>query len=372
MQRGYIFRHRNGWYLRFYEALVVNGHPARKQSCKKLATFGDDYPNRRSVLLLAEKILAPLNTGQLQPESAMRVTDFIEHHYLPHVQATLRASTYKDYRKDVFEKHLKSRLGDLRLRDFRTVHGQKILASISGVGHKTLLRVKSFLSGAFKHAKRQGILDGENPMRDASVPGRPAKFKGEVYSIDEIEHMLVVLPEPSRTIIAVAALTGLRLSELRGLRWRDYDGETLTVSRSVWRTHVQPTKTEASADTVPVLPLLQRVFKVHRTKVKDSSPEAYVFAGERRGAPLNLANLAARVIKPTLEKADVSRNWKGWHAFRRGLASTLYSLGVPPKTIQAIMRHADIGTTLGYYIQTPTEETRDAISKIEEMFPFGL
>ncbi len=36
------------------------------------------------------------------------------------------------------------------------------------------------------------------------------------------------------------------------------------------------------------------------------------------------------------------------------------------------MRHSDIGTTLEYYVQTPDEETREAIEKIEECFPFGL
>jgi integrase len=95
-------------------------------------------------------------------------------------------------------------------------------------------------------------------------------------------------------------------------------------------------------------------------------------AGEHRGQPLNLANLEARVIKPALAKSELKLTWKGWHAFRRGLASNLYGMGVQPKVIQAIMRHSDIGITLGYYVQTPTEETRAAIEKIEEMFPFGL
>lgn len=381
MQRGYIFRHRKYWYLRFYDSVIVNGEPRRKQSCRKLAPISDDYPTKRSVLLLAEKILQPLNTGQVQPESSMTVQKFIEDVYLPSVKKELRASTYKDYRKDVFEKHLKKRLGDIRLRDFRTVNGQRILSDIananSDVGHKTLQRIKSFLSGTFKHAKRQGILDGENPIRDVSVSGRPVKFKGEVYSISEIERMLISLSEPARTVIGLAALTGLRLSEIRGLRWSDFDGENLKVSRSIWRTHVQAPKTDASEETVPVLPLLQRALEKHRARVK-ASGDGYIFAGERRGAPLNLANLARRVIIPALQKHHEKYpdfpeiRWKGWHAFRRGLASNLYELGVQPKVIQAILRHSDIGTTLEYYVQVPNEETRGAIEKIEECFPFGL
>jgi hypothetical protein len=65
---------------------------------------------------------------------------------------------------------VKHRLVELRLRDFRTVHGQRIIAGISKdnpeLSHKTLLRIKSFPSGVFRHAKTEGIVDYENPMRD--------------------------------------------------------------------------------------------------------------------------------------------------------------------------------------------------------------
>jgi hypothetical protein len=55
----------------------------------------------------------------------------------------------------------------------------------------------------------------------------------------------------------------------------------------------------------------------------------FIFAGERKGKPLNLENLAQRIMSPAL-----TDGWKGWHGFRRGLGSNLYNLGVPPKVIQ--------------------------------------
>jgi integrase len=144
----------------------------------------------------------------------------------------------------------------------------------------------------------------------------------------------------------------------------------LHVKRTVWRTTVGPTKTEDSEGVVPVLPLLQKVLEKHRNGAAD---DAYIFAGERRGAPLNLANLARRVIVPAFKKNPQHKlEWHGWHAFRRGLASNLYELGVQPKVIQAILRHGDIGTTLAYYVQTPAEESREALRQIEDAFPFGL
>jgi len=372
MQRGRIYQHNGSWCLQFYDDILTDGKPTRKRRFAKLAPVSKEYPTKRSVLLLAEKHLAPVNSGQLQPESAILLADYIEDIYLPAAEKRLRNSTIWDY-KHIFYQHLKSRLGDLRLRDFRTVHGQRIMHSIEGVGHARLLRIKAVLSAVFTHAIRMGLLDGTNPIHAVSVPGKPTKFRGEIYSLDEIEGLLVATSGIARVVIAVAALTGLRLSELRGLRWGDFDGENLHVKRAVWRTHVGPTKTEDSEGLVPVLPLLQKVLEKHRV---DASETSYIFAG-KRGAPLNLHNLAAKVVKPAIKKwnegsPNSTLKWKGWHAFRRGLASNLYSLGVQPKVIAAILRHSDIGTTLQYYVQTPTEESREALRQIEDMFPFGL
>jgi hypothetical protein len=38
--------------------------------------------------------------------------------------------------------------------------------------------------------------------------------------------------------------------------------------------------------------------------------------------------------------------WRGWHAARRGLRTNLYRLGIPEKTIQAILRHLNLGAAV--------------------------
>jgi integrase len=65
------------------------------------------------------------------------------------------------------------------------------------------------------------------------------------------------------------------------------------------------------------------------------------------GRPLDLRNLANRVIRPPLKSKNIP--WCGWHGFRRGLATTLYELGEDAKTRQAILRHAHIKVTEDYY-----------------------
>jgi integrase len=377
MQRGQIYKKSGAWMLRYYD--LTAGGKVRK--AKKLAPISPDYPTKTSVIGLAEKVLGPLNSGQVQPESSKPVKDFIKDYYLPHCKAELRPSTYTDY-STVFNTYLKDRLGDTRLRDFRTVHAQRLLREIPGIGHTSLLRIKSFLSGTFKHARRIGFLDTPNPIVDVSVPGKPKKFKGETYTMEEIQYLIEIMAKydmQAMAVISTAAFAGLRSAELRGLKWSDYDGQTLMIRRSVWRTHVGATKTESSEGSVPVLPVLKKVLDAHRvqSKVKD---DGYIFRGERLGRPLNLANLVRRVIVPSLVKERekivaeqdgtvinaVVPQFKGFHAFRRSLASNLYSCGVSPKIIQAILRHSDIGTTLAYYVGVPDDEARKALQKIED------
>jgi integrase len=73
-----------------------------------------------------------------------------------------------------------------------------------------------------------------NPMRETLLPksGKPMESR-RAYALAEIQAMLKVLDEPERTVVLVAALTGLRMSEIRGLRWDDYDGDTIQVRHSV-------------------------------------------------------------------------------------------------------------------------------------------
>ena len=117
----------------------------------------------------------------------------------------------------------------------------------------TLAHIKAFLSGVFRYAKRQGVINSENPIRDVVLPkGKPAG-ETHAYSLEEIAQMLNALPEPASTIVAVAAFTGVRKGELRGFLWENYDGEQVLISQSFWRGHALEPKTSRSKAPVPVI-----------------------------------------------------------------------------------------------------------------------
>ncbi len=359
MQRGQIKRVGKCWLLRYWEPVVKNGQVTKRRVAKKLATYSDQYRTESSVRPLVEAILAPINARTARPESTDTVAHFLEHVYLPHCAETLRPSTVKGYR-DMW-KLVEPHLGLMRLRDFRTSDADRVLraAAISKArAHTTLRNVKSFLSGAFRFAKRTDAIS-ENPVRDAVVPRGKPKADRSAYTLDETAAMLKVLPEPARTVVLVAALTGLRLSELKGLRWEDFtDDETVRIERAVWNGKVSETKTLTSKAAVPVVHFLAAALAEHKAR---GAGTGFVFQGAT-GQPLRIENLFRRCA-PALAEAGIE--WRGWHPFRYGVGTLLHSLGTPDKVIQSILRHANVATTMQFYVKPVPEASRAAMRKLE-------
>jgi integrase len=199
-----------------------------------------------------------------------------------------------------------------------------------------------------------------NPVQGTQVEGRRTEPERYAYSLKEALAMVSALPRRAATVVAVAALTGLHEGEIRGLQWQDYDGESLNVSRSVWRTHVSNPKTESSEDRVPVIPSLQKILNEYR-KVVPNTPADWIFAGERKRSPLNLANLVRREMLPAFKNGA----WHGWHGFRRGLATRLHESGATVEIIQEILRHSDPAVTRDSYVVVQSSRTDKAMRRVD-------
>ncbi len=365
-QKGYVFHRYQSWFVRYCDDVKQpDGTIKRKLVCKKLpVAYGGEYRTKKSVAPFVKELLAPINSGLLNPQATMLVSDFVDTVYLPeYVEKKLRPASLKQYR-DVWNNHLKPRMGKLTLRVFRTVHGEQMLAKIAEqekLGRSSLRHCKAFLSGAFKQAKRLGIIDGLNPIQDVSIPKAPEPEETYAYPLSEVKAMLAILPEPARTVILCAAMSGLRKSEIRGLRWQDFDGKELTVRRSNWNGIENAPKTKKSRAPIPVVKQLGDALEAHRLRASIlAQPDLPIFQAGN-GKPLNLDNLARRVIAPVCK-------WHGWHAFRRGLATNLHALGIADKEIQAILRHSNVSVTQSLYIKSVSESQVSAMDALSEKF----
>jgi integrase len=258
-----------------------------------------------------------------------------------------------------------------RMCDMKLPIAQQMLDSVAQksphVSSGLLKHLKWLGVAIFNYAAQKGAFnsDAKNPFWEVSIPKTQHQTKPTRFAtLDDVVAMINILEEPSATVVATAAFSGLRKSELQALRWEDFDGDTLQVRRTAWRTTMvaETTKTEASRAPVPIIRILAKYLKAHR----DGFPADYIFTGPKTERPLDLHNLANRVIRPALAKAKIP--WCGWHGFRRGLATTLYELGEDAKTRQAILRHAHVKVTEDYYTKPVSARSRKAMDKVERVF----
>ena len=376
--------------IRFHEDRVVDGQVKRVRTQKSLASASEFKTERDVRAALADKIATILDTVNTQTGSeasaSMTVGEFITRRYFPRLEQRLtipagnelhiEPSTVNGYKyiwKTCVEE---SSIATIRLRDFTSRDGQRFLESLpQDLSHQTHLRIKNFLRGVFTWAIADGALVGVNPMvvtkaggstkkrdpKSLSVRERKIQASHEhAYTLEEVADMLDKLPEPARTVCAVAAFTGLTRSELRGLKWSDYDGESIHVQRKVWQSHIGAPKTEAREAGLYVIGLLRRILAKYKT-VYPPIGDGWIFRGEKMLRPLDLDNLSRRDIPQFINGA-----WFGWHAFRRGLGTRLNEAGVDDTDIQSILRHADVSTTQAYYILPNHQRAEAGLRKLDK------
>jgi integrase len=272
------------------------------------------------------------------------------------------------------------------LKNTRTYHVQGWLNQVGSrnLSRNTLKHVKSVVSAIFTLAKQQDYFQAENPARDTAIdPGAAEPQETYAYSLEEIQRILSLLPEPAATAFAIASFMGLRYGEIRGLLWENYRDGEMHISRSIWNGRVTDPKTRKGRAPVPVIRQLAERLELHRLRC--GNPQSGPIFTNVLGKPLALSSVAYRQIMPTLnrcERCGKSKSnhqnadheykrdsripeWHGWHAARRGLGSNLYRLGVPEIVIQRILRHANVSTTATYYIKTAAGDVHSAMEKLE-------
>lgn len=368
-QEGSIVRVRGWWVVRYREKVAVNGVLKRINRARRLTQVGQHCKTKAAARELAKNLLAAINDRAASPTRNVTLSEFVENVYLPHVKNYQRPSTYSGYRKMWFQ-YFEPRCRDEWMRDTKTCDVQLLLERIArehSISKTTLSHAKHFLSGVFRFAAQQDYLDAgrANPVKSAKIPAFAREgVEGEAYSLEEMNAMLRVLNDRCATVITVAAMTGLRKGELQGLTWEVYspaeDEESLgsiSVVRSIWCGQITDPKTTRSKAPVPVTS--QCAERLEAWRKACGSPTSGPIFQNSRGKPLDLDGLYRREMKDVLKLAGIA--WKGYHGFRRGLASNLNRLGLDDSVIQAILRHSSVAITQAAYIKTSRPDTVEAM-----------
>ena len=207
---------------------------------------------------------------------------------------------------------------------------------------------------------RRGLRTGSETRADRRQRGK-LKVGVHIPTPTEIGAIVAQLKGPRRPLLLTAILTGLRASELRGLRWEDIDLKRaiLHVRQRVDRYQkIGPLKSEAGERTVPLPPML--VNTLREWKLACPKSELDLAFPNQRGNPHVLTDIISRSFHPAQIAAGVVNargraKYGGLHALRHFYASWCINrrvdggLELPLKLVQARLGHASIQMTADRY-----------------------
>jgi integrase len=263
-----------------------------------------------------------------------------------------------------------------------------------GLSPKTIRNVTTFLHSAFAFGVERGWCT-TNPVTRAA---RPRRRRGDAspdlrfLSVEQIESVLAAIPDelveqsPSptrrgrrgpappvpadvlgpvlRAVILTAAYTGLRQSELLGLRWRDVDwpAQRIRVRNAYVRgEHSREGKSDLSTRrSVPMADRLRAGLLEWRSRSQYLGDDDLVFAHPALGTPLDRTKVTRR-FQQACRIAEVPVI--PFHDLRHTFATRLAAAGVPLRAIQEFLGHADLKTTQIYAHYAPTEHEVDLINQ---------
>jgi integrase len=242
------------------------------------------------------------------------------------------------------------------------------------LANPTKAKIRNIFHALYSHAQRYEWHD-KNPITKVRQ-GAQRQKETDILDVEELTGLLTSLHEPFRSMVFVAAATGLRRGEFTGLQWADIDFEAglILPRRSVVSQNVGKLKTVASGKPVALDPDLS----VALAHLKAVSPfnqlEDWVFASPASGGkkPYWPDMALVRQVRPVAVRLGITKRI-GWHTFRHTYATLLKSSGADVKVVQDSLRHANARITMELYTQALTQDKRTAQTKVVQMMlPKGV
>jgi integrase len=253
-------------------------------------------------------------------------------------------------------------LGTIDPRDIE----RYIAVKLTSLAPKTVRNHLNTVHSIFEIGMRMGWCQS-NPVKLADRPViKTTETRIKFLDQAELEKLLVI-PYPSDafgeiepTLYLTAAMTGLRQGELIGLRWRDVDfnARKVRVVSPYVRGEFNDPKSEDSGRSVPLAARAADALQVLRGRSLYPADHDLVFCHPQTGSPLDRSKLVRR-FKCALDRAAVRRIT--FHELRHTFGTRMAAAGVPLRTIQHWMGHADSKTTQIYAHYQPSDAEAETV-----------
>ena len=255
--------------------------------------------------------------------------------------------------------------GDTPIKNIKPRDISRFLNSLRArFAAKTLATQRMIISLVMDQAVMAGDIE-VNPCTSVKTPSAERNIIDAASTEDE---NIVKSNEDVWLFPFFALMTGMRKGEILALQWKDIDFEKslVSVTKAVYHVsnvpQIKTPKTSAGFRVVPLLnPLRERLERIPK---KERGGDLYLFSADGGKTPLTHTRFTAlykRFCKQTGLKCTA-------HQLRHSFATVAFECGVPVKSVQEILGHKQLSTTMDIYTQFRKKAVEDAASILNDKF----
>ena len=293
---------------------------------------------------------------------------------------TVRRNTFSSY-KDRYKKNIKEIIGNMIISEVKPMHCQNVLNIMDNNGYSgsNMAKTKATLSVMFSDACENGLIPSNPVTKSVKCPKRPEKNTKVLTLYEQKRFLDAAKRSINYNHFLFVLQTGVRSSELRGLKWDDIDFQNRIVhirrnaiyDSSNSRFVAGGLKTSSGLRDIP---MTQTVYDLlmdikhqqtnHRKKLISFEFADHVFLN-RSGNLLSNSNYDS-YLRNICSKAEIERI--SMHTLRHTFATRCIESGMKPKTLQKILGHANISMTMDLYVHVTADEKEREMHKFEKMY----
>jgi integrase len=286
-----------------------------------------------------------------------------------------------------YANYLHEELGSLNLRELTTERLQKLLNRMAERYSQTILNTTQvLLSGMLRQAVRNHLIR-ENPMNAVIRPRVGEKTPVTIPNSSE-EHIFLEAAKDSYyyPLYKLAALTGMRIGEVSALRWQDVDftAKVINVRHTLDYTkekglYLETPKTRQSRRSIPLLAETEKLLLGHREtqmeRMRNPESDWHPLPGmedlvftNRHGHPLYQACIQHdlnHIVNRLIRDGRLTRRLT-FHTLRHCFATRCVENGMKYKTLQTILGHRNLSTTMDVYAHCLPGTRREELEKVQD------
>lgn len=339
----------------------------------------DTEPTRRAASQAMAKAIADRDQGLLPLPSAVTVEEWVRR-YLWGARMQLALSTQGNY-LHIAERHLFPLLGNVTVQALRPAQVRDAYATLveRGYSASVLRQVRAILNRALQEAVIEELVP-RNVAAQVDLPITKPPVRASSLGIVETQTFLAVARSHALGVLfEVSIATGLRRSEVCGLKWKWVDliegiiqvRETLVMVRG--RPVLGPPKTETSVRDVMISPEMLALLREHQFQQcsllgRITGPDDFVFSWPD-GRFIHPEYLTRQTALLT-QKAGLGR--LRFHDLCHTHTDLQVHLGVPAEIISQQLGHSRVEFTLSRYRHVRNREAKQHAMSLSSLLEAAL